>query len=651
MPRRWNLIPDLEGITERRLTHARRIGRRNYLSLRVLTQWIDTHGARINPDDLIVLERIAEMILDAGGYIIRQDLERLLIEEDLILPIDPVLFSINAKTDRSDPAVLAYDRMVAASHAADILVVNHALLCLNFTLRDRILGISGRPLDPDQEPGNPALLVIDEADQLRSAADALGSMRLNIPLLYGLLDLVPEEETARKAEEALGTLQTEADRLRYKDGLPLQPVNATSAAIDISKLATNLPERSRNRIKRMIRALKFLKGVLEERALFGHEGAVEACEDMERIIPALKAISRGKAPEAAIVLYCSPIRGQVGFAMQGIDPRMILSRIWRSDPNIRTILTSATLNMEKDHVPLKGFAVKVGIGEEDFLAASRACISPERFGFMSFMIADPRMVPLPVLRGEDEGGLPPLNPDHARLAIQMTLAAARKGGRVLVLVPSYRDCVLWKKIVTEDQAFAGFSSRFIFDSRRARSLSRERFKHEEGAILVSPSLWVGLDLPHLIKHLVIPRLPLQPADMVRDVLYEMFLRSTGNFTQKMIESRRFGVMLEEAVRKMRQGLGRPIRAFSDEVTVWITDPRWPVSLDHVSDTRRSWSGIFRRAVPDRFQEALDCAEIWTFAEQGEEDVDPAPQTLGSIYRRGRFRRRFTDGNRPMEPTD
>lgn len=602
-----DLIPDIAQVTGLRLRHARRIGRRNHLSARVFAKWFEHNADAFTGEARHALDRIGAAF-EESGFVLLQEMERILLEEDMVAPVDLAIFSIDARSDPDDPAVLAYHRMVGEARAADVVVVNHALLSLNLLVGDRILDLAGE--GSEDLPGRPAVLVVDEADRLPDVAESIGTVRMNLALLEGALRQGADAVTSGEIATAVKRLRVEIDRLRERDELPLTGFSAATVGLDLSGLHWTLSARSRNRIGRMVREIARLTRMARSRADAGNEGALEVIEDLEEVEPILRQISRGEQPKGPLILYWTPIRGQPGIATQGIDAATLISRLWRRDSPVPVIFTSATLDLAQGGVSLKGFARRIGLSDAAFTEAVRARVSPEMFGAMSFRIADPRVMPRPVLRDEDENGLPPLNPAHARLCLSMVAEAARDGARVLVLVPSYRDCLLWRDLLEERPEFAALEPRMILDRRRQRNINLQRFRDDPGSILVSPGHWIGLDMPHMIRHLVFPRLPLQPPDLIRSGGYADWLRRIGRHDQARITSGAFVRMIEEAVQKMRQGLGRGIRAHDDRVTVWIGDPRWPAPAGIRAPLGFGWSQAFLRSVPERFRDDLRNARLW-----------------------------------------
>ena len=72
----------------------------------------------------------------------------------------------------------------------------------------------------------------------------------------------------------------------------------------------------------------------------------------------------------------------------------------------------------------------------------------------------------------------------------------------------------------------------------------------------------------------------------------------------------------DTMRKLNQGLGRGIRTETDQVTVWIADPRFPLPAAVVMDPRRmltqgpaSRNIDLTNIIPPRFVDAYEAAKI------------------------------------------
>ena len=125
---------------------------------------------------------------------------------------------------------------------------------------------------------------------------------------------------------------------------------------------------------------------------------------------------------------------------------------------------------------------------------------------------------------------------------------------------------------------------------------------------MTPAGWAGLNLPGLVKHLVVARLPFAAPNLVEDDLLRALLAARG-MGGREIDGILMGRRMEETRRRLRQGLGRAIRAPKDAATVWIGDPRFPLPDVLVRDRRaRVSQGLaapftsFIATIPVRFRE-------------------------------------------------
>ena len=336
----------------------------------------------------------------------------------------------------------------------------------------------------------------------------------------------------------------------------------------------------------------------------------EVIDDLAVMMPALDRVLAQLPVQAPIHLYWSPVRGQAGIARPGIDPVELTRRLWTFENTPDKILfTSATLTTKQGDGLMDDFSAEIGLSRDRMLNVMTGRVSPDEFGKMSFIVTHPAFTPLPVVRHEeDTDGMPELNPHHAKLALQVIREALLRGGRTLVLVPSYRDIALYRLLIA-DGAIADVADRIIFDNRREKRMIRQRFVNTPDTALISPGSWVGMDMPGMITNLVIPRLPIPPIDNASTTTFEQFLRA-NDVSDAIIKGRRFAAALGHTRRKITQGIGRGIRAHDDDVTVWICDPRWPAPSGCVSPNRRTWSAGLREAIPERFLPMLARADIF-----------------------------------------
>jgi ATP-dependent DNA helicase DinG len=204
---------------------------------------------------------------------------------------------------------------------------------------------------------------------------------------------------------------------------------------------------------------------------------------------------------------------------------------------------------------------------------------PVKFGQLSFVLADPRS-PNPTLNQDDiENDLQwTTNPDWLDYAAKMIMKAGKSGERVLVLTLSYRDTVeLAARLEAE-----GLKDRLL-EHKKGVSIDTlsGQFAEANGAIMITPSGWEGLDMQGLVTNLVITRIPFMPPNSADVEILRAHLIAKRNAADK-IEGILRSKQTNEARRKMAQGVGRALRSPTDVSTVWIADPRFPMpeSMSH-----------------------------------------------------------------------
>jgi Rad3-related DNA helicase len=251
----------------------------------------------------------------------------------------------------------------------------------------------------------------------------------------------------------------------------------------------------------------------------------------------------------------------------------------------QTVLMSATLGRYEDD-DLAAACRRMG-----FWQVEQVSVSPAVFGSAAFRLADRSAPPPFAAEGAPE-------PGFFDYAARMVRQAAR-GGRTLVLCASYGDA----------EELGGRLGDAVIAQRRGQSLAPlvERFRAEPGAVLVTPSAWAGLDLPHVVDNVVIVRLPIPRPDELREAVLAMVLERRGMSTK---DAR--GILASEAraeaMRRLTQGMGRGIRSADDRCTIWIADPRFPLPGNLVADLRNrlmqgpaeAWKDM-AKAIPLRFR--------------------------------------------------
>jgi len=178
----------------------------------------------------------------------------------------------------------------------------------------------------------------------------------------------------------------------------------------------------------------------------------------------------------------------------------------------------------------------------------------------------------------------------------MVRAAQASGGRTLVLTTSFVETELLEERL---QGVEGVQ--FHRRGTGLRSFLAD-FKSSKNGVLITPAGWEGIDLPGVLSHVVITRLPNIRPDSIRLMLYRMALERAG-MSADMIGGMVMGRIATETRRRLAQGIGRGIRRASDRVTIWIADPRFPLP----EEVANSMDPVVLEAPPSRARPVLASA--------------------------------------------
>lgn len=589
--------------TGKSLKVALRIGRRNFISVEAMRLAIlALAAAGISREVLDLLRSIHAHLAAEPALAVRQEVSE--IYGTRLREVGaPAYFFENLEIGQHPGDEDAYREMLAQCAGADVIVVNHALLATNLISFGRAM-----PYFEDRR----SILVVDEADALPEMVKALLSRKLPLREIVALLrdmDLnISERKRSDRALKMLSDLFDEAakahsphrSRVAPASVLPMGDPSLSALA---GRFATGLGE-----------VFSVVGSAFEE----GRLGSVHpddlkvAVSDMEAMRQSLTIMSAGVDPGQTCSLYWSPTRGWPGLHLDGGQPGDVISLLWRRDEMAPSALvfTSATLTGASGRINLRDFAASVGMTNGIYATCLVSAFAPASFGKMDFVVIDQRISPPVTVEDDDEESEHPTksNPEIIEWWAAMVREAARAGGRILVLTPSHRDASSLFEAI-------GFvpGRMVLMDSRSAGPSVLSVFDADESAILVSAIRWTGLDMPGKIRHIVIPRFPLAPPDVVYDMLREVLMAARGVSGRK-IRQRRFPISLANARRRMLQGVGRGIRVESDHVTVWVGDGRWPVPVDrkiHCPTLReRAWAASMVTAVPHRFARELDKALVF-----------------------------------------
>lgn len=592
------ITPVLEREIGRPLSFARRIGKRNFLDASRFEEVSCRYIGKASEWDEAI-DQVATWIAESPDRL-RHDLENFLSEAEISLPFPLSSFSFSG--NRGEHA--EYDRMIRNAANADILVINHALLALDLMTWGRVIGMIHAP---DSENGtDPVTLVVDEADLLPGVVRSMSSGRMPFieirRALREMNDVLPVD-TRESLDLIADGLQEISDHLRKS--LPTRIVSRNAELLDLSAALSDKETAPAVRacLSDVLDRFSKISSCLESAIRPEHEITLEILSEMQDISMTIRGLLSGRNEK--LILYWSPIRGQAGLARREAEAGRILSRAESfTDQESRILFTSATMTTQNGDALMRDFAGEIGFPVSRLPEVLRNVHAPKYFGQMNFLAPRPENMP-PVFRPDPNEDMPPLNPSHGKMVLDIIRKARSDGGNVLVLVPAFRDIRMYRRLLQES-SFQDLRPHVLFDEREARKTTRERFRTSPGLVLLSPAAWVGMDMPGVIDHIVIPRLPIAPRDIIESHDFESWLKSKG----KNVKSHRHARSMARAVRKLRQGIGRGIRTETDAVSVWLCDPRWPFP-DHAgprpAGIRKEVSAL--RAIPDRFRLAHEDMEI------------------------------------------
>ena len=316
----------------------------------------------------------------------------------------------------------------------------------------------------------------------------------------------------------------------------------------------------------------------------------EHARDLSRSLGAFVTLDPSVPYRGAAVVAAD---GGHAFEVVALDPGRMLRRTYAGR---KTLFVSATL--------------AVGSGDfEPFLRSVGAhglpgIHEPVRadmydFGAMTFALAD-RDVPPPFMEDRTR------DPAFDDYAAHVVRRAMTEGGRGLVLVPSFADVEAMARRIPD-----------VIAHRRGEKLAAhlDTLKASRNGVLATPAAWAGTDLPGLLGHVVIVRIPFPPPNAGRAALLRRLLQTKG-YDDGNADGILLALNRRDAIRRLAQGLGRGIRTPDDCVKVWIADPRFPLP-DTLTRDPRLWLNQGRAArnrdlsgaIPRRFTQSYESAEI------------------------------------------
>ncbi|KGJ10143.1 hypothetical protein EQ718_21865 (plasmid) [Paracoccus versutus] len=587
-------------ITGKQLRAAMRVGKQQVIdpgALDAAVEELGTDSDRLLADDMIDW---CEMALARGELPMRHAL--LSAFSDRITVSHPWLSAelIGLNTEGTDHVTGAlFQTLLEECAEADFLVVNHHLLARHFV----------RPFLWAED--RHAYVVVDEADRLPRIVEDMTRSAVPLQRLCSLASGLAHGGQASTIAETIACFSAvlENHRLLAK-GSNRDVVPLTSLTGPERDLVLGAIKDLRDQIAHMTREYR----IEHPRPPAAMRDDIAALDTygiaLERI---LRQAEYGDL--ARTVIYHSPVRRYPGIAnISDGSARIIAKRLWNqpASPIEGLLFTSATLSTLAQgegtdaRRAMAGFIATCGFEAERIDASCCALIAPQQFGTMRFArpSLDAPAAFTSFAAADPDDGFAQL--DDAALAYWKAMidAASREGGRSLVLLPAIRD------VVALSQLFGPDDPRLMAQrSGVPMTMAVTKFLSRSDSIWISASAWEGVSLPHAIAHVIIPRFPIRPQTFEDSVLQRYLVDVTGG--DRVGRAMVFGRQLAEARRRLRQGIGRGIRAHDDSVKIWIGDPRWPLNQEEADmlflDQPRPWSGAMLNAVPGRFRKIASSA--------------------------------------------
>lgn len=609
-------IAVVEQMTGKRLTAARRIGRRNFVDCARVQM---LYSKKLVSDTSDIDSPEWDDLLEWCKITRTGELQEFLDGEDeSALPVGLTPEDICVTRHSDDISLEHYQAHAQAALAADVVVTNHAMLVRSAMHGIRLLHDpkGGREID---------VLLVDEVDRIVSVAEDATSDLLSISETERLAELWGESCEDESGEHLLAAIK---DLRELMTELYPQYTQKGNEGI---LMWSEMGHAARNNVTTLMVALAEAAAPVLD-AVSGHsddaslEGMLEP--HLRLCIALMKDMTSDGGNGSLLALRWSPHRMYPSIRKFRLHPLRVLAGMWKvfkngaksedenqgelpleggigieiDDAALRrrakaVILTSATISApRRDGLPDFG-EMKVDMGvydKENPCADLHAGFSPKRFGSADFVFPSPD-APQPFLPNKEDFAEPmgeieeesvgrEINPEWVKYAANMVKAAREdRPGRILVLANSYRSTALLSDAIRELGISVIEKARHV---RMEECLSRVSGKPD--AVFVSPSAWEGMDLQsrgvkNAWAHVVMSQLPYGAADGAREKAIRRDLVARGKSDE---QAKRMGFIrvLKSALRKARQGFGRGIRSPEDHMTFWVADPRFPTPISFMRDT-------------------------------------------------------------------
>jgi len=425
---------------------------------------------------------------------------------------------------------------------ADLIVVNHHLLCADWSIREIGFG----ELLPNAE-----VVIIDEAHQLADTASnflgmSLGSKQLGDLAKDALMEFFSDAKDMPDLRVACENLEHEVKDMRLAFGM------------DMTRGEWKDIENNPKIMEGLIRLQEHLEAVADQLEIAsvrtkGLETCFKRAEELEDQFKRVLEDKSGKW-----VRWYEIHRKSFTLSLTPLDIASEF-RTFMAQHSASWVFTSATLSVDHkfDH-----FSRNLGISH----AKSYSWESPFDFPNQS-LFYHPKGLPLP--------NAPEFVEEIVKVAIPVINASK---GRTFFLFTSHRALQAAAKILHNQIKYP-----ILIQGDKPKAILLDEFKQKGNAVLLgTSSFWEGIDVRgEALSTVIIDKLPFSsPGDPV--------LKARLDEMEKQGRKPFFEYQLPNAVIALRQGVGRLIRDVNDRGVLLLCDPRL---------LKKSYGHMFLNSVP------------------------------------------------------
>lgn len=425
---------------------------------------------------------------------------------------------------------------------SDIIVVNHYLLCADWSLRETGFG----ELLPNAE-----VVIIDEAHQLSEIASnflglSLSGKQLNELATDTLAEYFKDAKDMPDLRTACEDLQFEVKDLRLAFGMELR--RGEWRDLENNPKIFAALESVHKQLDRLAEQLE-LASVRTK----GLETCFDRVEELESLLDSLINNNSGKwirwyeTHSKSFTLSKTPLDIASEF------------KSFMQQHKASWIFTSATLSVANDFAH---FSKGLGLDSTE----SKSWESPFDFETQS-LFYHPKGLPKPA------------ESDFTERVVEFALPVLKASkGRAFFLFTSHRALKIAAELLEDRIDYP-----LLVQGTRAKAVLLDQFKEKGNAILLATSsFWEGVDVRgNALSCVIIDKLPFaSPGDPV--------LKARLNAMEKQGRNPFFEYQLPTAVIALRQGVGRLIRDVNDKGVLMVCDPRL---------LKRAYGHMFLNSVP------------------------------------------------------